>query len=392
MKLAYITNARIPSERANALQSVQMCAAFAAAGAEVTLYYPARRNLPSFAGLDVWDYYGVPRTFIQRALPCVDWFHLSGGHAGLERPIFLLQTITFALALTAALWRQPIDVYYSRDPIVLAWMAVALPWARRRMFFEAHTFPTTALARALRRWVLSRVSGVVTISHALQKLYAGLRLESLITAPDGVDLGRFSGSLSQREARQKLGLTLDRKLVVYAGGLYAGRGLEELIVAVKPFDVVLVIVGGQDKTAEARLRNHIAEAGAANVQLVGHRPPTEIPLYLNSADILVMPYSRRTLAPGGVTTDWMSPLKMFEYMAAARPIIASDLPALREVLNEDNALLIPPDDPAPLAAALRRLLNDVEFGKRLAACARRDAQVYTWESRARRILEFARTK
>ena len=66
-----------------------------------------------------------------------------------------------------------------------------------------------------------------------------------------------------------------------------------------------------------------------------------------------MPYSRRTVAHGGITTDWMSPLKMFEYMAAARPIVASDLPALREVLNENNALLIPPDNATALAAAFR---------------------------------------
>ena len=103
-----------------------------------------------------------------------------------------------------------------------------------------------------------------------------------------------------------------------------------------------------------------------------------------------MPYSRRTVAPGGVTTDWMSPLKMFEYMAAARPIVASDLPALREVLRDrENAVLVEPDNAAALADGLRCLLGDASLAHRLATQARRDVEAYTWENRARIILDFA---
>ena len=98
MKLVYITNGRIPSERANAMQTVQMCTAFATAGAEVTLYHPARRN-PQFDGVDVWQYYGVPRAFRIQPVPCVDLFRLSNGRMWIERPVFLLQTFTFAVSL-----------------------------------------------------------------------------------------------------------------------------------------------------------------------------------------------------------------------------------------------------------------------------------------------------
>ncbi|MEK9164705.1 MAG: glycosyltransferase family 4 protein [Chloroflexota bacterium] len=391
MKLAYITNARIPSERANAMQTVQMCAAFAAAGAEVTLYHPARRNLPEFESVDLWDYYGVPRVFTRVVVPCVDLFHLSGGRVWLERPIFILQAITFALALIRMIARSPADLYYSRDPFALALMAVAMPSSRKRMFFEAHTFPATSAARAFRRWALNHIAGTVAISGALKELYAdmGLPPEKVIAAPDGVNLSRFAAQPSKADARRSLSLPLDKRLIVYTGGLYAGRGLEELIVAVKELDALLVIVGGKDEAAARRLKDYAVKVGAANVRFEGHRPPTQVPLYLAAADVLAMPYSRRTVAPGGVTTDWMSPLKMFEYMAAGRPIVASDLPALREVLREDNALLVPPDDANALADGLRRLLADDSLASRLATQARRDVEAYTWDNRARSILNFA---
>jgi len=396
LNLAYITNTRIPSERANSVQTAQMCAAFAALGAQVTLYHPDRRNLPEFTNTNLWDYYGLPRSFKQYRVPCVDWFHLSGGRLWLERPIFLLQTFTFALSLLATLVHAPADVYYSRDPFVLALLVVALPGARRRMVFEAHTFPTTKAARTFRRWALSRVRGTVTISHALERLYVGLGLppQTVTTAPDGVDVSRFSPPFaphrSKAEARTALGLPLDKKLVIYTGGLYRGRGLEELIVAAKNLEAELVIVGGKEAEAMARLKAYAAEQGAANVRFEGHHPPTDIPTYLAAADILAMPYSRRTVAPGGVTTDWMSPLKMFEYMAAARPILASDLPALREVLRDrENALLVEPDNAGALADGLCCLLNDPAFADRLAAQAQRDVEAYTWENRARGILDFA---
>ncbi|MBM4423108.1 MAG: glycosyltransferase family 4 protein [Chloroflexi bacterium] len=389
MRLAYITNARIPSERANAAQTVQMCAAFAAAGAVVTLYHPARRNLPEFAATDIWQYYGAPKTFRQCPVPCVDLFHLSGGRMGLERPIFLLQTLTFAVSLIRLLLQNPADMYYSRDPFVAALILLAMRPARKRIFFEAHTLPTSSAGRAFRRWVLNQVGGTAAISHALEKLYRDMGARSVMTAPDGVSLSRFAHGLSHAEARQRLGLPLNERLIVYTGGLYPGRGIEEMILAVKGLEALLVIVGGKNESVANNMKQFAAQNHVANARFEGHRPPTDIPIYLSAADVLAMPYSRRTVAPGGITTDWMSPLKMFEYMAAARPIVASDLPALREVLNENNALLIPPDDAVALAAAFRRLLADSALGSRLAAQARRDAESHTWEARARSILEFA---
>ena len=213
------------------------------------------------------------------------------------------------------------------------------------------------------------------------------------TASNGVNVTRFTSAPDRAAARTALGLPLEERLVVYTGGLYQGRGLEELITAIKGLEAVLVVVGGTDESAATRLKSLAAEVGAVNVRFEGHRPPAEIPLYLSAADVLAMPYSRRTVAPGGVTTDYMSPIKMFEYMAAARPILATDLPVLHEVLRDgENALLVPPDDAAALADGLRRLLTDSALADRIARQARCDVEAFTWDARAQAILNFAKAQ
>jgi len=87
-----------------------------------------------------------------------------------------------------------------------------------------------------------------------------------------------------------------------------------------------------------------------------------------------------------MSTAYTSPLKLFEYMASGRPVVASDLPALREVLRpDDNAVLVEPGSADALAAGIRRIVGDAAFGRRLAANARRDVADYTWDKRAERL-------
>ncbi len=387
MKLAYITNARIPSERANALQSAQMCAAFAAAGAEVVLYHPARRNT-EFEAVDLWQYYGLPHTFQRQAVPCVDLFHLSGGREGIERPLFFLQTVTFAVSLVTILRRAPADVYYSRDPFVLAVMVLALPSARRRMFFESHTFPRSTLGRAINRWTMGGVGGVVAITSSLRRRWSGLGLgaERLLVAPDGVDARRYEG-ISREAARARLGFAPEQKVVVYTGHLYQWKGAEVLAEAGGQLgeDVHTVIVGGVESDV-SRLKRLCSQRGWTRVQVVGHVSPLEIPFYQIAADVLALPNSARA----EISRAHTSPLKLFEYMAAGRPIVASDLPSLREVLRDgENALLVRPDDAGALAEGVRRALTDAALAERLGAQARRDARGYTWQARARRIIGWA---
>jgi glycosyltransferase involved in cell wall biosynthesis len=90
---------------------------------------------------------------------------------------------------------------------------------------------------------------------------------------------------------------------------------------------------------------------------------------------------------GGDTSAFASPMKMFEYLAAGRVILSSDLPVLREVLNEDNAILLPPEDPRAWDAALQEIRRAPQRAAQLAAKAQKDAQRFSWVERARHALE-----
>src|SRR3990170_1610021 len=90
-----------------------------------------------------------------------------------------------------------------------------------------------------------------------------------------------------------------------------------------------------------------------NVRLLGFVSPPRLPLVRAAGEVLLLPYGRAiTVSGGGDTTAFASPMKMFEYLAAGRVILSSDLPVLREVLNEGNAILLPPEDPAAWRAAV----------------------------------------
>jgi glycosyltransferase involved in cell wall biosynthesis len=152
--------------------------------------------------------------------------------------------------------------------------------------------------------------------------------------------------------------------------------------------VKLLIVGGRDETEIAQWRERAQMAGVTNIRFEGYQLPARVPLYLFAADVLAMPYSARTRTPSGEdTTKWMSPLKLYEYLGAGRPIVSSDLPALRTVLtHEQNALLSPPDDAAGLRASIQRLVTENDLADRLANNARQSVQAHTWLARAKAIL------
>jgi glycosyltransferase involved in cell wall biosynthesis len=206
-------------------------------------------------------------------------------------------------------------------------------------------------------------------------------------APDGVDLERFIPEKSEAEARRLVGLPQDVFLLCHCGHMYPGRGAEELLEALVSLpNVMLELVGGSPEDIE-RVRRHAVDLGVeGRVRFMGTVPNGKVPLYLWAADALLMPYTSRV-----PTQRSMSPLKMFEYMAARRPIVATDFPAIREVLrHRENAILVKPDSPAALKAGIQAVREDPRQAERLAAPARQDVEEYAWERRANKILEVLR--
>jgi glycosyltransferase involved in cell wall biosynthesis len=144
-----------------------------------------------------------------------------------------------------------------------------------------------------------------------------------------------------------------------------------------------LIVGGHPKEPDLARLKALATTLAIDgrVTFTGLVEPGRVRELLKEADILALPNP-----PSAISTRFTSPLKLFEYMAAGRPIVASDLPSVREVLHHEiDALLVPPGDHEAMAAAVERLLADRALSARLAEAALAAAPAYSWDRRAERL-------
>lgn len=390
MRLHYVHSANVQVPSANAVQTMHMCEAFSREGAEVELSYPRYLWGNAVPGNACHDYYGVEPCFPLRPLPAPFTATLMRTPAALPAAKLMSYAIEAGRAARGRSRPWP-DVFYTR----CATAALALPVLRRLrpearplVVFEAHEFPRDRWrARSLRY-----VDCVVAITRAAaDDLRQGLSLggERILVAPDGVP-NKWLEAIAQDTARAQLGLRPRAPLVVYTGKVHADT-LSLLLDAAEALrsHAELLVVGappGESRDVPrklAALREQAKQRGLA-VQFVGPQPVERVRLYQHAASILIAPYSGQLR-----WARYASPLKIFEYMAACRPMVVSDLPVLREVLQHDKtAWLVAVNSGAALADGVRLLLRRPDLGDRLAAAARAGAPDYTWSRRARAILDF----
>jgi glycosyltransferase involved in cell wall biosynthesis len=214
---------------------------------------------------------------------------------------------------------------------------------------------------------------------------AGAPAEKLLDAHNGAEARRMGPPPDKAAARARLGLERDRFIAVYAGRVNAQKGLDQLLALadLRP-GTLFVLVGSEGEgpvEAEARRR--------ANVRVVPWQTPADLPAWLHAADALLIPPSR---APLERFRNCVLPLKLFAYLAAGRPILAPAAPDTAELLADgENALLVPPGDPASAAAALDRL-RDPALAARLGAAAHAQSEELTWDRRAAKIEAFLKRR
>ena len=388
MRLVYVADIRVPSERANAFQVFAMCSCFDRLGTSVELWHPHRRNNPAMDAVDdVFSYFAVP-PFPLRELATWDWRWLNRRW---KRAWAQTHALRFAVTSLAALRRLD-----ERDVVVFTrdlWLAFLLARAKARgrrpltIVYEGHTFPQGARKRWIPR--LRHCDLVVTITESLARSFekAGIPRERILVAPDGVDLASYQEPVDTGAVRHRLGLESTDRLVVYTGHLFEWKGTDTLIDAASDIPATVLFVGGTRRDLD-RSEDRAGEFAGNRVRFVGHVPPSDVPAYQVAADVLVLPNSSKL----AISREHTSPLKLFEYMAARRPIVASDLSSIREILTDGvNAVLVEPDNPEALAVGIRRVLDNSEWAEQLAARAYEDVKQYTWEKRARRILDRLET-
>ena len=385
MRITYFADVRFPLERANGIQTMETCYALAGRGHSVDLIVRPDTHTPA---RDPFTYYGLspdPALVVERAP--------VAGPATARRFGYI------AFAIGRSIGKTRADVLVTRD-LGVASVLLRLPRSSRPpLVYESHGYaPDVAAAlpglvatastpspQKLRRLgsrearVWQQADGYVTITAALLGELEGRFGSRPRTAviPDGVRIARPEDATPKSTAG-------GTGVVAYAGHLYVWKGVDVLLEALTRLPEARgLIIGGHPAEPDlARTKATATRLGIAErVTFTGLVEPARVPELLTQADVLVLPNPA-----SAISTRYTSPLKLFEYMAAGRPIVSSALPSIQEVLRDDvNALLVAPGDAVALASAVDRLLKDRGLAARLARAALDEVPNYSWQRRAERL-------
>ena len=384
MRLLFLADIRFPLERANGVQTMETCAAMARRGHKINLgVRPDTKSPPR----DPFAYYGFPPLSglkIRRA-PAL-------GTMWLRRVQYLVQVLVWIFEFRKG------GVVFTRD---LGVASLILQFPRRLrppLIYESHCFSPTEAAQRSQALSTARV-----VSPRKQRRL--MRREGRVWCGADGYIVTTTGNLAELERRfgKRLRVAVipngtrlqpDRKFetlhpipplcVVYAGHLYPWKGVDVLLQAlVKLEGVNATIIGGDAAEPDfQRLQDTSRSIGlGSRVEFVGMVEPSRVSGLLAKGDVLVLPN-----VGAEPTVNHTSPLKLFEYMAAGKPIVASNLPSIREVLRDgENAVLVEPGNPTALTSGLRRVLEDRKLAERIASRAFDEVTEYSWDCRAERV-------
>ncbi|XPV76158.1 MAG: glycosyltransferase [Desulfovibrio sp.] len=363
MRIAYFSNSPVPSTQANSVHVMKMTQAFSSLGHPSTLVVRSQSPVSS----NIYDYYGVKPAFniVSRPWPAV---RLLGGM------IYGLSNRLFPPSMRA-------ELFFGRDLYSLLFHKnKSTP-----IIFESHQLPTSDMKIKMEAALFESESfkGLVVISDPLKEMYLDafpqLSPEKVLVLHDGAD-DPFHGASTPEEHSN------ERIQVGYVGGLYEGRGVEiiqEAAARLPQMDFHF-LGGPHDKARVLREINSLP-----NVFVHGFVAPGKLKDFYKTFHIAVAPYQKKVaVAGGGDTSKWMSPLKLFEYMAWAKPIIASDLPAIRSIVdNNKTGLLCECDNVESWVLALKELGEKKNIREELREQARTVfLKKHTWKARAEKAL------
>lgn len=379
MNIVYLTSVRIPNEKASGLAIVRQCEAFAKQGHTLTLVRPNRKNTIEE---DAFAYYGIlEKNFNIVAVPLI--------HPRPNFGIVGFLLMRFSLMLTTAwfvfLKRNEIDVLYARDQWMLFLPLFFIPC--QKIVCEMHTKHTNFVTR----YVVKKAGLCVVISNGLKEFYTPFRQKSdIVVEPSGVETQQFENLPSVQFVRESLLLPVDATVYGYIGKyttMGEEKGVDEIIEAFAKVHEVyhrthLVMAGLERSEFEIVKKKCESLNLNADSYTIATLDPKEFAKYLHACDVLVMNYPN---------TEhyklYMSPSKLFAYMAAGKIIVTSDLPSIREIVDESAVVFVELENVTDLSRAFELTFKDLKVLGSLGVQAKNKVKQYSWENRSLRILD-----
>lgn len=376
MKVIYLSISRIPTEKAYGISTVKISEAFAEQGVNLELVIPRIRQKHS----NIFDFYGVKNNFKITRIFCFDLTRVRK----FEKFFYYLRFFSFSIFSCLYVFLKNLRnfdkiIFFSHDNIPLYFLS----FFSNNIFYDIHDFPTNNFVnrRLMRKAFGFSVQTKWKIDELCEKF--NVDKEKVVYFPNGTDFSMFKSGLSKEEARAIVGLPDDEKIVIYTGQLFSWKGVDTLIKSVDYLDekTKIYLIGGLEDDV-ARLKKDIHQANDERIAFVPFQLHKDIPIWMRAADVLVLPNT----AKEKISMFYTSPMKLFEYMLIGRPIVASAIPSIMEILNDNNSFLAEPDNPKSFADNIEKALIDSAQVKMLVKNAQEDVKFYSWDNRAKKII------
>ncbi len=376
MKIGCITTSIVPSKTANSIQAVKVIHALKQCGQDVQLWVPEfeRAEWPKIA-----EIYGVSERFDITWIPFNKQLkQYDFSYKAVKSALDWGADVVYTWALQAALFGNLLKI-----PIAMEFHDFPMGFMGPKLFSILMKLPTEKLIMTTTRALAEGIEKRFNISF---------KSKDLQIAPNGTDPDRYQGLPSPAISRRKLGLP-NGFTVGYTGHFYPGRGMNLLTAIAKALPRVNFLwVGGMEKHITP-WKEELASGSIDNVTITGFIPNAKLPQYQAAADILVMPYAQKIEgSSGGNIAPVINPMKMFDYLSAGRPIIASNIPVFHEVLTPKLAVFCDPYDAEEWVRAINKLSKDHFLRRTMQEAALNTAQKYSWKNRALRSITMLESK
>jgi len=368
MKIIYISESQIPSQSANSIHVMKMCNAMVELGHDVTLI-----GIDNQIGIsNIHQYYGVSDKIKLELIQQSKLRYINQIINGKK-----IKKIVESLKPDLLIGRSLSGFYFCSDLGIPYIFESHEPILNKNYRLNGKFFKLLMLKKILKS---KNIKSFVLISEELKNLYNFAEFPALnvIVAHDGADNYNFEDKIALQGNSNKLEIG-------YLGKFFKGRGIDLIIKIAKELpEFQFHLVGGKIED----LKNYYPKIKPTpNIYFYGFINPVDAHKYRNSFDILLAPYQNEENIGADInTTNYMSPLKIFEYMSAKKAIISSNFKVLNEVLNDKNSILVEPSNVESWVSAIKKLENK-DFREQLSQNSYNDFKNnYTWKKRAEKII------